>query len=422
MKRQMKATKEAWPRSVQVGGTVVKVYRRQRCDGAFSYEVADYSTGRRKLRSFSDSDKAMSEAIRLARLMASGDSVAARITGREAASFGRAVELLRESGDPVELACARYAAAVKMLGDGGRLEQAVKFFLDRNPENLPRKSVGEVVAELVAIKEARGKSARYVKDLRTRLAKFAAAFHVDMATITTAQIQTWLDNQKAAPQTLANHRRVVGTLFHFAEARGYILKGQNPIDGTEAIRARNGGAVTIYTPNELARLLNAAKPDFVPILALSAFTGIRSAELDRLDWSDVDMAGGFVTVAADRAKTKARRLVPICDALREWLAPYAHKTGPVWPRGEIGLRRDRAACTKTAGVEWKQNALRHSFCSYRLAQVQDAGKVALEAGNSPAIIFAHYRELVRPDAAAAWFNVRPQAPANVVTMPTAANA
>jgi hypothetical protein len=31
--------------------------------------------------------------------------------------------------------------------------------------------------------------------------------------------------------------------------------------------------------------------------------------------------------------------------------------------------------------------------------------IALEAGNSPEVIFTHYRELVTPDAAKAWFGV-----------------
>jgi hypothetical protein len=35
-----------------------------------------------------------------------------------------------------------------------------------------------------------------------------------------------------------------------------------------------------------------------------------------------------------------------------------------------------------AGIKWKKNALRHSFCSYRLAVIEDAAKVAYEAGNS----------------------------------------
>jgi len=35
-------------------------------------------------------------------------------------------------------------------------------------------------------------------------------------------------------------------------------------------------------------------------------------------------------------------------------------------------------------------------------------RVALEAGNSPEVIFAHYRELVTPEAAEAWFKGKPK--------------
>jgi hypothetical protein len=54
-----------------------------------------------------------------------------------------------------------------------------------------------------------------------------------------------------------------------------------------------------------------------------------------------------------------------------------------------------------------KNGLRHSFCSYRLAQTNNAAQVALEAGNSPTMIFRHYRELVTPAQAEAWFSIRP---------------
>ena len=56
---------------------------------------------------------------------------------------------------------------------------------------------------------------------------------------------------------------------------------------------------------------------------------------------------------------------------------------------------------------WKNNGLRHSFISYRLAAIQNTAQVALEAGNSPQMIFQHYRELVRPGDAEKWFAVTP---------------
>ena len=57
---------------------------------------------------------------------------------------------------------------------------------------------------------------------------------------------------------------------------------------------------------------------------------------------------------------------------------------------------------------WKHNALRHSFISYRVAEIQNVAQVALEAGNSPQMIFQHYRELVRPAEAKAWFAIEPK--------------
>lgn len=419
MKRHKATAEREWPKAVKVGGTTVKVYARDRGAKGIAFEVSDYSTGARRLRSFADAGKALAEAERLARLLAAGEAHAAQVGGRELAGYGRAVELLRPTGIPLEVAAAHYAEAVKVLG-GDRILEAARFFASRDPDRLPPKTVEEVVAELLTVKEARGASPRYLGDLRARLARFAEAFRVNIGSVTTGDVQRWLDGLKAAPQTTRNFRTVAGTLFAFAEARGYIAKGTNPVEGTEAVKARNGNAVEIFTPGELAALLAAAPEDFKPALALAAFTGIRAAELLRLDWQDVDLAGGFVTVGGEKAKTRARRLVPVGDALRAWLAPWAGRTGRVWALGPDAYNKRVAATAEAASVTWKANGLRHSFASYRLAITQDAAKVALEMGNSPAVIFAHYRELVRPEAAAAWFAVRPEAPANI--LPLAANA
>ena len=54
---------------------------------------------------------------------------------------------------------------------------------------------------------------------------------------------------------------------------------------------------------------------------------------------------------------------------------------------------------------WPNNALRHSFVSYRVAQSQNVAQTALEAGNSPAMIFENYRELVTKEEAARWFSI-----------------
>ncbi len=69
-----------------------------------------------------------------------------------------------------------------------------------------------------------------------------------------------------------------------------------------------------------------------------------------------------------------------------------------------GTLRELSATTK---VIWKNNALRHSYISYRVAETGDVNRTALEAGNSAAMIFSNYRELVTPQEAEKWFSILP---------------
>lgn len=47
----------------------------------------------------------------------------------------------------------------------------------------------------------------------------------------------------------------------------------------------------------------------------------------------------------------------------------------------------------------------NSFASYRLAEVKSAAQVSLEMGNSPQMIFRHYRELVSEADAKKFFSL-----------------
>jgi hypothetical protein len=58
---------------------------------------------------------------------------------------------------------------------------------------------------------------------------------------------------------------------------------------------------------------------------------------------------------------------------------------------------------------------RHSFISYRCAEIRDVARVADECGNSPNIIKKHYRQLVTGEAAERYFSIRPAAPVENVT-------
>src|SRR5207244_3281638 len=112
--------------------------------------------------------------------------------------------------------------AFEILG-GDAVIEAAKFYSRHRADQVTQRTVAEVVAELIAVKQARGKSDRYIGDLSSRLNRFAESYAVDISSVATADVQRWLDGLKLAPQTAKNFRRVLGTLFRFAEARGYIF-------------------------------------------------------------------------------------------------------------------------------------------------------------------------------------------------------
>lgn len=135
---------------------------------------------------------------------------------------------------------------------------------------------------------------------------------------------------------------------------------------------------------------------------------------------DVERHPGFIEVAAHKAKTATRRIVPISENLSRWLAIAPRKENVrVWSHSKAWFFEALRDAAKDAKIKWKQNALRHSFISYRLAELQDVNRVALEAGNSPQMIFRHYRELATPEQAKTWFAIVPGTADKVVPIRTA---
>ena len=171
------------------------------------------------------------------------------------------------------------------------------------------------------------------------------------------------------------------------------------------VKVKNDDDVSVFTPAEMRTILHAAPPHLIPILAVGAFSGIRMAELNRLDWSAFDLDRGIIELRAGQAKTASRRIIPITENLRAWIEPLPRKGKVV---RTVLLHREVTALARALKMEWPRNVLRHSFISYRIAKVKSADQVALEAGNSPSIIFKNYRELATEEQADEWFASYPR--------------
>jgi integrase len=404
-------TVAAEPETVSVGNVTVRLYRRVRQTTTGKsrtiYEIADYTGGKRKLRGFSDRDKALKEARRIARTLTNGNAQAAMMRNTDAASYGRSIELVRPTGATLEIASATFAEAFEILG-GNSIIEAARFYARHRPTVAAGKTVAEVVAEYIEAKRRNDPpfSVSYLKDLEYRLGGFKTAFAVDISNISGPDLQRFLDGIPNAV-SYQKTRTIVGALFGFAERRGYVGKGLSPISDTERRKTR-AGVKEVFTADEIEKLLRAAPTDYLPALAIGAFAGMRQAEIAKLQWSEIDMDAGRINIPRHKAKGgRKTRLIPILPNLAAWLKPYADRTGTVWRLSAGSLEKARKETVKAAGVPWKNNGLRDSFISYRLADTQAEQQVALEAGNSPGVVFNHYRTVVTQAEAIRYFSVTP---------------
>jgi len=334
-------------------------------------------------------------------------------TKREAESFvqARNIEFQNQGREGVEFpSWLRIMAGkcnARLEPFGKTLEDATDHFVRWLEASAKSCSVADLVVELLRAKLADGASKDHLADLRIRLNRFAQAFGgQNAATATTAQIDDWLRALELSPQSRNNYRTVLNNLFNFAVSRGYATT--NPVERTAKAKVARG-TPEILTCTQAVALLNACDTDTLPYVAISLFAGLRAAEMDRLDWAEVDLDGGNIEVKSAKSKTGSRRLIPISENLAAWIRPLARRAGAVAP---VALRDRLDAAKARAGfTAWPANAMRHSYASYRLADCHDAARVSLEMGNSPQMIFAHYRELVKPKDAARYWRIAPDAEA-----------
>jgi len=396
------------PLLVRVGNTTVKIYRRD-VKGYGHFTVAYYHNGARNREVFGKEANARRRALEVATEIESGRRHRLNLSGADGESYLAAVSVLQPLGVPLHAAVEEYVAAQRVLGDESVLSAAKEAA--RRRQAIIEKPIRDVVTELLEVKKGDGLSRRYIQTLRSHLTRFADTFGMNIGAVTTALIAEWLRSLGVGARARNNIRMSVVTLFHFARAHGYLPKGV-PTEAEQVARAKvRGGEIGILSPQQLARLLKCADEEVTLYLVLGAFTGLRAAELLRLEWSDINMKRGYITVAKHKAKTATRRLVPIQPNLVQWLS-RGGCDGRIFV-SEKAAKRAIDFAKKQIG-KWPTNALRHSYATYRLAATHDAARVALEMGNSPQMLFSNYRELADDQDAAAWFAIVPKKAANIV--------
>lgn len=251
-------------------------------------------------------------------------------------------------------------------------------------------------------------------------------------------------------------------IWNFAKLHEYIPDTIGEPQKVAHLHKRNA-PISFFTVQEIRLILDNVSEEWLPYVVLNCFAGGRSEELclgkdapkhkDPLRWEDFDWDDREIHIREETAKGTGPdrighpRIMPILPNAYEWLVQFKNRTGPIAPKGERpdrefgkGARLERKInrALKAAPVldsetalqlqleeiapaplplmtefTWRQNALRHSYGSYRASILKNIHMLADEMGNSVDMIRRHYRNPRPISQAKAYFDIFPKTAVNV---------
>lgn len=291
------------------------------------------------------------------------------------------------------------------------LHEAVDFFLQHRPASVSRDvRVGDLFAEY----EKHGTVSRETQSARKVAARLFKA-HIGspfIREVTPEMIQTLMSKMSErgyADRTRFNIWTTIRAFFNWARDVKKVLPKNLPTacEETEKPIFSNDDP-TFYTPAELTAIFAELPEKWWPGFAIRAFMGVRRAEVLRLDWSTfMNWEEHILLLPSSITKTKRRRTVEVPPNAMEFLVAGRKKEGALLP-GNGWDSKIFSEARARAGVEPKDNGLRHGFATYHLALHKNVTLTAKMAGNGVRVLEENYTGLAGSNEATAYFSITPE--------------
>lgn len=318
---------------------------------------------------------------------------------------------------PADLAADAIKARDMLVAFNVTLGQAAAFYVKHHNA----RSKAPVLADAweAALKHRKNHRPRTISDLKS-WKKALPPWFMEMNTFDIGAKEI----TKALDQTTSGPTRWKTGLRNISAVMGDIVKSkaipENPAKNVQTQRAEeNDEDVVIYTPDELKALFAACRdyPKGVDRLcaacsipfAFLAFAGVRPDEVAKLKWQDVITELGNIRIGPSVAKKLYRRNIRINATMAAWIAtvPPEKRKGKIVPPRWL---QKAAMVRKKAGIDGheKQDALRHSYGTYKLAVDNDLDALKSDMGHSHiATFFNHYHKAVTMAEALPYWQVLP---------------
>jgi len=312
------------------------------------------------------------------------------------------------------------ASAVKLLPPSWTLTQAAKFAAEHVSRIKITLTIDEAVKRFLESRENR--SDMHYKDLNRRLNKWLTTVNPanDVVTVEKGEIEGYLTRYSGRNQL--NHLRALSNFFRFSAKIGAI--GTVPTSGIDISFRRSKVACleSKVFADLLVKAYDQKEADVLVWLVLGGFLGLRPFEAYHAHWSGVKWETSEFRVEAEWSKTRRSRVLPIQRNAMGWLRiayDLRRRDERILPNHNTFTHRFvdwREENHDMAFWRGKQDILRHSYGTHRMAIIRNAHQVAEEMGNSVAIVRRHYDAVLEPSKAIVWWEIQPKESGNVVPM------
>jgi len=274
-----------------------------------------------------------------------------------------------------------FASEELAWGEGARLTKLVE---SKGTEGLTAPEGGITVLAGLRVwavdVDPRSDSHRQKVEIFTKA--FSKSFRGVAADIQPAALRRWVKARSENGNTQAMYYRYARGFFGYLKANRLI-----PDDPMEAVPApKTSPARNILTPAQMRDLLTLDLPDPVrALLLLGGFAGLRTEEVLRMNWDNVDTKTGQIHVRPGVMKDSGgfdQRIVDFTEPLRRRKAWLKERKGKIIPMASETFHAHKRAACKEVLPAWLDNCLRHSFATYHLGRSQHAGLTAYQMGHT----------------------------------------
>ena len=309
--------------------------------------------------------------------------------------------------DPIE--AVRHGLEVKRGKVGGELHDAIMVYLKELETRVATDTISDET----------------VNTKKCILKRFATSQYGDrlLGELSKKDILDFLASGPWGPVSKDGHRRDISAFYTWAVERGELSHDLNPMKEIKPFKIPDK-EVEFLNADKMEKLLRWFEendPGIIPFVCLSAFAGIRTAEVKRLIACDPhehlirhEEKTIFLpkhAVKAHKKKKRARLLENLPDTLWKWLAAY-----PSLQSGNYSkrIKRGKLACD-TPDIN---SVFRHSYITNAVAMWESVPRVMLHSGHiEAATLIDHYMGRCLQFEGSKYFAIEPSANPNSVVRP-----